>query len=94
MPKHLQNEIVKLKKQLLTLSSAVEGSVEKAIRSVGERNEKLAKEVIENDHTIDIAEVEVEEECLKIMALHQPVAVDLRFLVAILKINNDLERIA
>jgi phosphate transport system protein len=94
MPKHLQNEITKLKKQLLSLSSAVEGSLEKAIRSVGERDEQLAREVIENDHIIDIAEVEVEEECLKIMALHQPVAVDLRFLVAVLKINNDLERIA
>ena len=94
MPKHLQKEIAKLKKKLLALSSVVEESLEKAIRSVGERNERLAKEVIENDHAIDAAEVEVEEECLKIMALHQPVAIDLRFLVAVLKINNDLERIA
>ena len=62
MPKHLQNEIDKLKKQLLSLSSVVEGSLEKAIRSVNERDTELAKELIENDHIIDTAEVEVEEE--------------------------------
>ena len=94
MPKHLQNEINKLKKKLLALSAVVEESFAKAVRSVNERNTQLAKEVIENDQAIDMEEVEVEEECLKIMALHQPVAVDLRFLVAVLKINNDLERIA
>jgi phosphate transport system protein len=94
MAKLLQNEIDKLKKKLLSLSSLVEGSVEKAIRSVAERNQTLATEVIDNDELIDAEEVEVEEECLKIMALHQPVAIDLRFLVAVLKINNDLERIA
>ena len=94
MAKLLQNEIEKLKKKLLSLSSVVEESLEKAIRSVCDRNEAMAREVIENDQLIDAEEVAVEEECLKIMALHQPVAVDLRFLVAVLKINNDLERIA
>ena len=49
--------------------------------------------VIDNDAEIDEMEVEIEEECLKILALHQPVAIDLRFIVAVLKINNDLERI-
>ncbi|MFQ5544019.1 MAG: phosphate signaling complex protein PhoU, partial [Nitrospiria bacterium] len=93
MPKHLQNELEKLKKKLLSLSAIVEGTLEKSIRSFSERNEKLAIEVIEYDDTIDEIEVEVEEDCLKIMALHQPVAIDLRFLVAVLKINNDLERI-
>jgi phosphate transport system protein len=71
----------------------VEESVEKAVRSINIRDVNLAREVIENDHSIDLLEVEVEEECLKILALHQPVAVDLRFVVAVLKINNDLERI-
>ena len=94
MAKYLQNELEKLKKKLLSLSTIVEENVEKAVRSVGERNEKMAKEVIDSDFKIDDFEVEVEEDCLKILALYQPVAVDLRFIVAALKINNDLERIA
>jgi len=94
MSKHLENELEKLKKNLLSLSAIVEGTLEKSIRAFTDRNEALAVEVIAYDDTIDAIEVEVEEDCLKIMALHQPVAIDLRFLVAVLKINNDLERIA
>jgi phosphate transport system protein len=90
---HFQNELERLKKKLLALSTIVEESVEKAVRSISNRDVRLAREVIENDRTIDLLEVEVEEECLKILALHQPVAGDLRFVVAVLKINNDLERI-
>jgi phosphate transport system protein len=90
---HLQKEIEKLKKKLLTLSTYVEENVQRAVKSVEERNAKSAACVIEKDVVIDQMEIDVEEECLKILALHQPVAVDLRFLVAVLKINNDLERI-
>ena len=54
----------------------------------------MAELIIENDEKIDQLEVEVEEDCLKILALHQPVAIDLRYIIAVLKINNDLERIA
>ena len=93
MTKHFQNELERLKKKLLALSAIVEESVERAVRSINTRDVPLAREVIENDRSIDLLEVEVEEECLKILALHQPVAVDLRFVVAVLKINNDLERI-
>lgn len=93
MTKHFQNELERLKKKLLALSATVEESVERAVRSINTRDVPLAREVIENDRSIDLLEVEVEEECLKILALHQPVAVDLRFVVAVLKINNDLERI-
>jgi phosphate transport system protein len=53
----------------------------------------MAQQVIERDEEIDRTEIAVEEECLKILALHQPVAVDLRFIISVLKINNDLERI-
>ena len=66
----------------------------KAAKAVAERDTALAEEVIGSDPVIDRHEVEVEEECLKILALHQPVAIDLRFIIAVLKINNDLERIA
>ena len=65
-----------------------------AVKAVLERDEALAKRVIQEDHLIDTAEVDVEEECLKILALHQPVAHDLRYIVAMLKINHDLERIS
>ncbi|MCB1069606.1 MAG: phosphate signaling complex protein PhoU [Verrucomicrobia bacterium] len=91
---HLVREIEKLKKQILSLSAHVEENVRQAIKSVTERDESLARKCIEEDKAIDIAEVDIEEECLKIFALHQPVAHDLRYLVAILKINRDLERIS
>ncbi len=94
MSLHLQHELENLKKKLLSLSAIVEGTLEKSIRAFTERNEALAVEIIAYDDTIDAFEVEVEEDCLKVMALHQPVAIDLRFLVAVLKINSDLERIA
>lgn len=89
----LQNELDVLKRKLLNLSSTVEKSVELAVRAVIERDAELAKEVVKGDHAIDLKEVEVEEDCLKILALHQPVAIDLRLVIAVLKINNDLERI-
>lgn len=90
---HLQRDIAALKRKILSLSAMVEESVRMSVRSLQERDFKLATEVIESDLEVDKMEVQVEEECLKIVALHQPVAVDLRFIVALLKINNDLERI-
>ena len=93
MPQHLQREIENLKKKILSLGARVETPVHEAIRSIETRNEALARKIIDEDIVIDQTEVEVEEECLKILALHQPVAIDLRFIVAVLKINNDLERI-
>jgi phosphate transport system protein len=93
MPVHLQREIQRLKKQILSLCATVEDSVRQAVKSVTERDDRLAAQVIEQDRAIDHAEIDVEEECLKILALHQPVAIDLRYIVAVLKMNNDLERI-
>lgn len=93
MAVHLNREIHKLKKQILSLCALVEESVLTAVRALEDRDEELARRVIERDAEIDAMEVELEEEGLKTLALHQPVAVDLRFIVAVLKINNDLERI-
>ena len=90
---HLQREIENLKKDILTLGAMAEYSVREATLAIERRDEVLAQRVIEKDLTTDQMEVEVEESCLKILALHQPVAIDLRFIVAVLKINNDLERI-
>lgn len=89
----LKKEIEKLKQQILKLGAEVESSVRLAVKSVLERDSELAKKVIAGDSEIDSFEVEIEEDCLKTLALHQPVAIDLRFIVAVLKINNDLERI-
>jgi phosphate transport system protein len=93
MSVHLQREIDRLKDHLLSLCAIVEDQVQMAVRALLERNEELAREVERRDVEIDQREVEVEEECLKTLALYQPVATDLRLVVAALKINNDLERI-
>ncbi len=91
--KHFQREIDRLKKQILSLSALVEEAVGKAVTSIVRRDAALAREVIDHDHVIDQCEVDVEEECLKVLALHQPVAADLRFIVTALKMNDELERI-
>ena len=92
MSHHLQRDLEALKKAILQLGNMVEVSINKAITSLVERRPELAKEVFVDELAIDDKEVSIEEECLKILALHQPVAVDLRFLVVVLKVNNDLER--
>ncbi|MCD4689463.1 MAG: phosphate signaling complex protein PhoU [Desulfuromonadaceae bacterium] len=94
MTSHIVRETEKLKRRLMTLSADVEETYLLAVRSLEERDEALAKKVAASDDRIDRQEVDLEEECLKILALHQPVANDLRFIVSVLKINNDLERIA
>jgi len=93
MSQHFVHEIERLKKRLLALGALVEESVHRAVLSVQDRDSRLATQVIKSDAEIDRAEVELEEECLKVLALYQPVAHDLRFVVAVLKINSDLERI-
>ncbi len=90
----LQNELDQLKKQLLFLSAEVETKVQQAVLALLDLDIKLAEEVKSGDAQIDNLEIALEEECLKVLALHQPVANDLRFIVSVLKINNDLERVA
>ncbi len=93
MPVHLQKELERLKKRILSLGAMVEERVRMAAKALEQRDSVIAEQIIATDYEIDELEVEVEEECLKILALHQPVAVDLRFLTAVVKINKDLERI-
>lgn len=93
MGAHLQREIENLKKKILSMGAQVEETVNKAVEALETRDPSLAQQVIDGDEALDNAEVEIEEECLKILALHQPVAIDLRYVIAVLKINNDLERI-
>jgi phosphate transport system protein len=94
MSVHLARQTDKLKKRILSLSAIVEEAVHRSVNAVIERDPDLAREVINGDPEVDRIEVEIEEECLKVLALYQPVATDLREVMAIIKINNDLERIA
>lgn len=92
MTKHIERQIANLKERILQVGTVVEEAISKSITALINRDPALAQRVMTNDEEIDRMEVEVEEECLKILALYQPVAADLRFVVAVLKINNDLER--
>lgn len=91
---HLQRDLEALEQNLLNQSSVVEQMVYRACQSLRELRVDVAREVLASEEMVNFREVEVEEECLKILALHQPVAVDLRRVATVLKINGDLERIA
>jgi phosphate transport system protein len=94
MSKHLQRDLDNLQKNLLTLAGSVEEAIHKSIRALQQRETAIARQVIDGDNIIDMEENHVEEECLKLLALHQPVAIDLRRIAACLKINTELERMA
>ena len=89
----LHKEIERLKKMLLALMTVVEENFNKAVLALENRDCELAQQVIAGDENIDEMEVDLEEEGLKILALHQPVAIDLRFIISALRTNNELERI-
>jgi phosphate transport system protein len=93
MTKHLRIDLENLEKRLLLLGARVEDAVRKSVLALRKNRRDLAEEVIRGDAEIDREEVTLEDLCLKVLALHHPVANDLRFVTAILKINNDLERI-
>lgn len=90
----LVHEITVLQTRVVRLALEVESRFEKALEALARRDTETAQALAASDDVIDRQEVEIEEECLKILALHQPVASDLRWVIAVLKINNDLERIA
>ncbi|MAE63110.1 MAG: phosphate transport system regulatory protein PhoU [Phycisphaeraceae bacterium] len=94
MAGHLFRQVEKLKRMLLSVGALVEEALRNAVTAIERRDGNLAQDVIDGDRQVDLKEIEVEEECLATLALHQPVAQDLRYVVAVLKINNDLERIA
>ena len=93
MVKHIDRQVDRLKQDILSLGGVVEESLAQAVSAVLERDVSVARAVITADAAVDQKEVEIEEDCLKILALYQPVATDLRFVVSVLKLNNDLERI-
>lgn len=93
MTAYFQKELERIKKMILALGTMVEERVRMVARAVENTDVAFADQIVSTDYEVDEMEVEIEEECLKILALYQPVAVDLRFLIAVIKINNDLERI-
>jgi phosphate transport system protein len=92
MSLHLQRDLEKLKKEILKLGTMVESAINNAIFALNNREMSYVDEVLRLEDHINEMEVKIEEDCLKILALHQPVAGDLRFIVVSLKVNNDLER--
>jgi phosphate transport system protein len=92
MSLHFFRALEDVNKAILAVGAMVEESINKAILALIHRRADLATEVIQGDDEIDRREIAVEEQCLQILALHQPVAHDLRFVVSVLKVNSDLER--
>lgn len=88
------HELSNLNKKLLHLSAMVEEKIRMATKLIENHDNQMAQSLINSDYEVDELEVEIEEDCLKILALHQPVASDLRFIIAVIKINNEMERIA
>ena len=91
--KQFTKELENIKKRILALGAMVEERVQMALKAIDTNDSELAQKIIKTDYEIDETEVEIEEECLKVLALHQPMAIDLRFLIAVIKINAELERI-
>ena len=92
MSKHLEKDVNQVRNRILDLGEMVAESIETASAMIQNYDLVLVNQVYEVEHLIDKIEVEIEEECLKILALHQPVSENLRFLIVVLKVNNDLER--
>lgn len=94
MTKHLDRELDRLRQDLVEQFGVVEQMIQLAVRSLVERRTDLANRVIESDEKVDQTDIRIEEECLKLLALHQPVATDMRWLITVVKVNAELERMA
>ena len=94
MTTYFEKELAKLWKEFKVYTKLVQNNFRNSIKSLEKCDKKLAQRTIKKDNEIDQLEIEIEETCLKILALYQPVAKDLRHIIAILKINDELERIA
>lgn len=94
MSKHLEREFDALRQELVSQFGIVEQMIQLSVRSLVERRVDLSERVIKQDRGVDDTDIRIEEECLKLLALHQPVASDMRWLVTVVKVNADLERMA
>jgi phosphate transport system protein len=92
--RHLDDELDSLRDKVLLLGGETEAALERAMYSLTERDSKVAQEVLENDDKVDSLEVEIDRQCIEIIALRQPAARDLRFVISVAKMAPVLERIA
>lgn len=92
MERRLDQDLERIRQMLLKMGGTVEGMIAKATQSLLDRRDELCQQVIETDQEVDQLEMEIDEACYSVLGRKQPTAVDLRFLVAVMKINNDLER--
>ncbi len=93
LERHFDEELKLLKERLLQMASRAEEAIARSVKSLVNRDSPLAEQVIKLDPLIDALEIEVDEQCLKLLALRQPIAIDLRFITSAMKINSELERI-
>jgi phosphate transport system protein len=93
MTRHFHDELDALKQTLLAMGGLVEDQIRRAMRALVERDDVIAQEVIDRDRQVNTYDVEVDEQCVNLLALHQPAASDLRFITTAMKIVTDLERI-
>ena len=91
--KSFDKELHDLKEKLLLMGGRVEQAINGAIKALEERNSEIAQHVIDDDDVVDTEEIEIDEFCLRLLALRQPAARDLRFITTAMKVNYDLERI-
>jgi phosphate transport system protein len=94
MERHFDQDLQQLKEKLLTMGSLTETMIHSAIKALVDRKVELVQDVYRHEKEVNNLQIEVDDRCLKIIALHQPAASDLRFVTAAMKINSDLERIA
>jgi phosphate transport system protein len=93
MQRHFHEELDQLKQTLLAMGALVEDQIRRAMQALVDRDDELAKQVIERDRSVNAYDIEVDEKCVELLALHQPAAGDLRFITTAMKIVTDLERI-
>jgi phosphate transport system protein len=93
MERHFDAELNALNEKLLEMARLAEESVARAVRSLKDRNEALAQDVLKKEGGINLLEIEIDERCMKLLALRQPVASDLRFITSAMKIGSELERV-
>ena len=93
MQRHFHEELEALKQTLLAMGGLVEDQIRRAMRALIERDDVIAQEVIDRDRQVNTYDIEVDEQCVNLLALHQPAAGDLRFITTAMKIVTDLERI-
>ncbi len=94
MQLHFDEELKALKELLLKMGALVESQIQGALRALVERDSALARQVIDNDRGVNALDVKIDEDCLRLLALHQPAAKDLRFITTAMKIATELERMS